>query len=135
MNKLYMILESDTCFGNRIKVRQGKGDKEGGVEDGWKFALPNRVVQVDIVVKVNVSRLDNAGVGQADIWEEHASGGEARANNGAYIFCGQTGGRCGWSRASGKRGGQMEDSNKELNHEAEGRSRALGTIVRTSLLL
>lgn len=134
MNKLYMILESDICFGNRIKVRQGKGDKEGGVEDGWKFVLLNRVVQVDIVVKVNVSRLDNVGVGQVDIWEEYVSGGEVRVNNGVYIFCGQIGGRCGWSRASGKRGGQMEDSNKELNYEVEGRSRVLGIIVKILFL-
>lgn len=86
---------------NKIKVGQGQGDKEGGVEDGWQLALPNRLVKVDTVVKVNWNRLAHSGVGHADIWEEHSTGGKASAKACAYMFSEQIRCQCGCSRVPG----------------------------------
>lgn len=70
-NKLYNIIEIDTCLRNRIQVGQGRGDRKGWEEDRWQFVLPNRLVNVDTVVKVNWNRLADSEVGHVDIWEEH----------------------------------------------------------------
>lgn len=47
------------------------------MEDEWHFAFPSRAVKVNPIMKVNLSRLADSGVGHADVWEEYPTRGKA----------------------------------------------------------